>query len=196
MTQPPSVLLFDVMDTLVHDPYRQMPHFFGMSWQELAETRKPDSWIDFELGHIDEATFLDGFLADGRPFDQTGFLALFQEGYRWLPGVEELLSDLHIAGHEMHVLSNYPLWYQRIEAKLQLSTYLPWTFVSCHTGIRKPAPEAFLRAANSLERDPGQCLFIDNMEKNCRGAQSVGMDALLFVDSDSLRQDLSTRHLL
>ena len=31
----------------------------------------------------------------------------------------------------MHVISNYPVWYKRIEAKLGVSRHLPWTFISC-----------------------------------------------------------------
>jgi hypothetical protein len=36
----------------------------------------------------------------------------------------------------MHVVSNYPVWFQWIEEKLELSRYLEWTFISC-TGTMK-----------------------------------------------------------
>lgn len=52
-------------------------------------------------------------------------------GYRWMEGVEELLLDLGRQGVEMHIITNYPVWYKRIEAKLAVSRFLPWSFVSC-----------------------------------------------------------------
>ncbi len=51
--------------------------------------------------------------------------------YRFLDGMETLLTRLHAAGYEMHALSNYPVWYQIIEEKLRLSRFMDWTFVSC-----------------------------------------------------------------
>jgi FMN hydrolase / 5-amino-6-(5-phospho-D-ribitylamino)uracil phosphatase len=53
------------------------------------------------------------------------------EQYNYLPGMETLLQHLSAAGHEMHTVSNYPIWYRWIEEKLKLSHFLPWTFVSC-----------------------------------------------------------------
>lgn len=61
-------------------------------------------------------------------------------GYRFLDGIEELLSDLNQAGVEMHIMSNYPVWYKRIEAKLVLSRFMPWTFVSCEGPMKVHLP--------------------------------------------------------
>ena len=59
------------------------------------------------------------------------FFAMQMTGYRFLDGIEELLQELKLAGVEMHIMSNYPVWYKRIEAKLVLTKFMPWTFVSC-----------------------------------------------------------------
>ena len=50
--------------------------------------------------------------------------------YEFIPGMQQLLQALQ-GRYEMHVISNYPVWYKLIEGKLQLSQLLPWTFVSC-----------------------------------------------------------------
>lgn len=57
-------------------------------------------------------------------------------GYRWIDGMEFLLLDLARQGVEMHIFSNYPSWYKRIEAKLAVTRFLPWTFVSCEGPIK------------------------------------------------------------
>jgi FMN phosphatase YigB (HAD superfamily) len=96
----------------------------------------------------------------------------------------------------MHVLSNYPTWYLMIEERLGLSRYLPWSFVSCRTGVRKPDPEAFLGAARALALPPGACLFIDDHPANVEAARAVGMQALRFEGAASLRAELERERLL
>jgi hypothetical protein len=51
--------------------------------------------------------------------------------YEYLPGMQLLLSELKAAGYELHACSNYPAWWQLIEEKLEVSSYLAWTFISC-----------------------------------------------------------------
>ncbi len=182
------MLLFDVMGTLVYDPfYREVPRFFGMGFDEMMAAKHPTSWIRYELGEIDEATFLASFFADGRDYDRGGLVEAMRASYCWLDGMQELLAELHGAGHAIHALSNYSDWYRRIEGKLELSRYLEWSFVSCDMGLRKPDPEAFRVPARRLGLPPERCLFVDDREVNCVAARETGMPALLFRDAEGLR---------
>jgi FMN hydrolase / 5-amino-6-(5-phospho-D-ribitylamino)uracil phosphatase len=190
------ILLIDVMDTVVRDPFWDMPGFFGYSFDALWPEVHPTAWVDFELGLIDEPTFLDHFFADGRAYDQAGFMQLVDDGFAWMQGMEELLAELRGAGFALHALSNYPLWWQRIERKLGLSRHLAWSFVSCDTGVRKPDPGAYTGAAEALGVAPGDCLFIDNAGPNCKGAAAVSMPAIKFVGAEPLRTELVARSLL
>jgi putative hydrolase of the HAD superfamily len=47
-------------------------------------------------------------------------------------------------------------------------------------GVRKPDPKTYLAAADALSLPPPVCIFVDDMAINCRGAEAVGMDTLLF----------------
>lgn len=191
---PPPILLLDVMGTLVHDPFaREMPAFFGMSLERLLDEKHPTAWVEFERGELDETTFLARFFADGRDFDAAGFVDHVEASYRFLDGIPTLLDALREAGVEMHALSNYPTWYRRIERRLGLSRWVPWTFVSCRTGVRKPHPEAYLGAARALGVDPGDCLFVDDREANVAAARGVGMAAHHFTGAGALRDALA-RH--
>ena len=44
-----TVLLLDVMDTIVWDPYRLMPDFFGMDWRELMRAGISDDALEAVL---------------------------------------------------------------------------------------------------------------------------------------------------
>jgi HAD superfamily hydrolase (TIGR01509 family) len=194
MTQ---VVLFDVMGTLVHDPFFvEVPRFFGTDLRTLVSRKHPTAWESFELGHIDEEGLAQQFFADGRRLDVEGLKRAMVDAYAFLPGIPDLLADLQARGVAMHTLSNYPRWYQLIEAKLELSRWVPWTFVSCEMGARKPDLGAYTHAAQHLGVTPQQCLFVDDRQINCDAAHQAGMDAVRFTDAVTLREALATRGLV
>lgn len=193
----PSILLWDVMGTLVHDPFfAEMPGFFGLTFDELLEAKHPSAWVEFELGRISEEEFLDRFFADGREFDQRGFVDEVRASYRWLPGIEELLSELAEAGTTMHAFSNYPVWYRLIEERLGLSRFLEWTFVSCRTGVRKPDAAAYANVLRALNVSAERCIFIDDRESNCDAARQSGIHAVQYRGIEPLRDSLSSAGLI
>ncbi len=192
-----TILLLDVLDTLVHDPFFvEVPAHFGTSLPELLAAKDPRAWLDFELGHIDESTLAARYFADGRALDVEALRACMSAAYRFLPGVEPLLGELHERGVAMHVLSNYPVWWSLIEERVRLSRYAAWSFVSCRTGLRKPDPAAFEGAARALGVAPHECLLVDDRPDNCEAARRLGMAALRFVDAAQLRDALRERGLL
>jgi HAD superfamily hydrolase (TIGR01509 family) len=184
-------LLFDVMDTLVHDPFFvEVPAFFGMTLTELLHAKHRSAWIDFELDACSEAELLQNFFSDGRTFDSAGLKETMRRAYRWMDGMEPLLASLLRMGVQMHAMSNYPRWFQMIEDELGLGRYLSWTFVSCKTGLRKPAVAAFEHAAQCLGRAPGECVVIDDRQSNCVGAQTAKMRSIRFVDAEQTARRL------
>ena len=191
------VLLCDVMDTLVYNPFnREIPAFFGLTQQQLLHEKHPTAWIKFELGQIDEAEYFRSYFADGRSFDHQRFKRVVRQAYRWLEGAEQLLGRLRDQGYHVHALSNYPIWYQTIEARLGLARYLEWSFVSCNTGIRKPDATAYLHAARALNCTPQSCVFLDDSPTNCEAAESLGMAAIQFLDAASTWSELQQRGLV
>nr|VDD62587.1 unnamed protein product [Brassica oleracea] len=209
------VLLFDVMDTIVRDPfYQDIPAFFGMPMKELLECKHPTAWIEFEKGLIDEDELARKFFIDGRDFDLEGLKDCIRSGYSYLDGMQELLQTLRDDNFEIHAFTNYPIWfftcfkplsllemtlcvssshlrYNLIEDKLKLSAYLSWTFCSCITGKRKPDPEFYLEVVEHLGVEPCDCVFIDDRPSNVKCAVEIGMRGLCFENADSLRKDLS-----
>ena len=185
------------MGTLVYNPFFvEIPSFFGMSLEELRGCKHPTSWIEFESGAITQDIYLARLFTDCRPFNHAEFLACVASAYRWLDGMEACVADLRAAGHAVHTLSNYPLWYRTIEEKLKLSRYVEWTFVSCITGLRKPAQEAFLNASRHLGRAPRECVLIDYSSENCAAAGVAGMPAIHFHNAADLRLELGSRGLI
>lgn len=186
------ILLFDIMDTVVRDPfYHDVPAFFKMPMKELLECKHPTAWIEFEKGLIDETQLAKKFFKDGRSFDLEGLKDCMRRGYSYIEGVEELLLALKQNNYEMHAFTNYPIWYKIIEEKLKLSTYLSWTFCSCIIGKRKPEHDFYTEVLRHLNVEPASCVFIDDRMRNTEAAIEAGIVSLQFRNADSLRQDLS-----
>ncbi|CAN0830322.1 Flavin mononucleotide hydrolase 1, chloroplatic [Linum grandiflorum] len=185
------VLLFDIMDTVVRDPfYEDIPSFFGMSMKELIECKHPTSWMEFEKGMIDELWLVLRNL-DSEFLALAGLKDCMKKGYRYLDGMKELLDTLKQKNYEMHALTNYPVWYEMIEEKLDISAYLSWSFCSCTIGKRKPDPDLYLEVVKQLQVDPGSCIFVDDRIRNVEAASEVGMKGIHFKNADSLREDLA-----
>ncbi|KAG4992632.1 hypothetical protein AAZX31_09G231000 [Glycine max] len=186
------ILLFDIMDTLVRDPfYQDVPAFFGMSLKELIDCKHPTAWIEFEKGLIDEMELARKFFKDGRDFDLEGLKSCMRSGYSYIEGSEQLLLSLKQNNYEMHAFTNYPIWYQLIEDKLKLSKYLSWTFCSWAFGKRKPDTEFYKEVVRHLKVDPTNCIFVDDRQKNVEAAIEVGIRGVHFQNVNSLCEKLS-----
>ena len=187
------VLLLDVMSTLVTEPFLEhIPKFFGMTLEQLIASRDPRPWIEFEHGRITEEEYAARYFNDGRQLDLEGFKAMLFGAYDWMDGVPELLAELKAAGYPMYALSNYSSWYEIIEAKLKLSRFIEWDFVSCLTGHRKPDADAYLTPLKQLGGAPDGFIFVDDRQHNVDGATAVGMKGILRTESIAdLRRDLT-----
>ncbi|CAD7700960.1 unnamed protein product [Ostreobium quekettii] len=197
--QKAPVLVFDVMDTIVYDPfYIEIPKFFGTTLQELFEVKHPNSWVRFEKGEISEQQMLDNFFKDNRSYDSEGLLQTMHDNYRYLDGMEELLQQLNDMAYEMHAMTNYPEWYKLIEKKLALGRYLNWTFISCTgamKGLRKPDKDAFEVVTAMLGCPPANILLVDDREANVSAARNCGMDGIVFKNAEQLKEELRSRDL-
>jgi HAD superfamily hydrolase (TIGR01509 family) len=191
------IVAFDVMDTLVVDPfYDALPAFFSMTFEEFLAAKHPRNWLEFETARIDEATYLRTLFRDRRPVDGAALRCHLARSYRWVDGMEALLAELCDRGIELHAMSNYPVWYHLIEEELGLSRYLQWSLVSWDTGLRKPDPMAYRRGAARLGARPEQLLLVDDQARNVDAARSEGWDGVHFVDAPSLRRELEARGIL
>lgn len=52
-------------------------------------------------------------------------------------------------------------------------------------GVRKPDPEVFRRVAGLLGLAPHECVVVDDLERNIRGARAAGAVAVHHHDADS-----------
>lgn len=56
--------------------------------------------------------------------------------------------------------------------------------ISDRVGLRKPGPEIYQLTASLIGLPPGECLFVDDTERNLPPARDLGMGTLLFTGAD------------
>lgn len=193
----PTIVLLDVMSTLVNEPFLEdVPRFLGMSLDELRARKSPEAHDAFERGHIDEGEYAARFFRDGTRLDIEGMKGTLRASVRLLPGVQTALTRLKDRSVPMYALSNYSPWYRVIDEATGLSRFLDWSFVSCRTGARKPEPEAYRIPLRTLGALPEHCLFIDDRRSNVEAAQAEGIPSILRTPALDLESALKAHGVL
>ncbi|MBR0829964.1 HAD-IA family hydrolase [Bradyrhizobium manausense] len=114
------------------------------------------------------------------------------------PEAERAIRIASTAGRKLAILSNeldlfYGVDFRR---KLPLLEHFDVIVDATHTDILKPDPRAYGSVCDALGLAPGSCVFVDDQERNIKGAIACGLPTVWFdvrQPEDSYRKAL---HLL
>ena len=150
--------------------------------------RIPDpNYVRLRAGDFDEPEYLrmivDDLKSHGIVFDPPRDLDWTDQERQETWATIERINQ---AGHRQALLTNDaskwlgPNWWSTWEPARWFESVIDVITV----GVRKPAPEPYLAAARALDVPATDCLFVDDMPPNCRGAEAVGMQSHLFDITD------------
>ncbi len=181
-----QAIAFDVMDTLLSDPFREaLLAATGLELAELARRRDAAVYPAFERGELSEAEYWAHHAALGVEVDPEAFHRVRRDGTRWLEGMRELLVELE--GRVQRVTaSNYPVWIEELAAG-PLAGVTDRVLASHHLGARKPEPAFYLELLDRLALPAGAVAFVDDRQENVDGARAAGMPAHRFTGAAALR---------
>lgn len=104
----------------------------------------------------------------------------------------DYIRQLKEQGMKTAILSNVSSnWVKEIflsEEERQLFDVMIFSF---EVHMTKPDPGIFELAAERLGVAPEDCIFIDDAEWNCRGAESIGMKSVIYTDFGSTKSQIS-----
>ncbi|MBN9389929.1 MAG: HAD family phosphatase [Chloroflexi bacterium] len=107
------------------------------------------------------------------------YRAAARSGLSLLPGVRELLANLHTAGFKQAIGSSAPR--QNIELLMELTgieSYFEAIVGSEDTQRGKPDPQVFQVAAEKLGLDPDRCLVMEDAVAGVEAATAAGMASI------------------
>ncbi len=179
-------IAFDVMDTLLHDPFREaLEAATGLPPAQLFSNRDPSAYPAFERGDLDEADYWAVYRRAGVDVDPVAFHRVRRAGTTWLPGMQALIADLDGVVARA-TASNYPCWIDEL-AVTHLDDGFEHIVASCHLGVRKPDRAFFVRLLERIGCTADEVLFLDDRANNVEAARACGVRAHHFTDAVSAR---------
>lgn len=139
-----------------------------------------------ELGRISVAEFVDQIgpvltRHAAQPVDaEVWFSEVQQTTHRVDPKMTEALQSLYDRGVQTVLVSNS--WGPRDTYPWHLLPDFSDIVVSGEIGIRKPDPEIYRLACEKVNRDPAECIFLDDVEVNLVPARKLRMSTILHTD--------------
>jgi putative hydrolase of the HAD superfamily len=98
----------------------------------------------------------------------------------WVARLRQARADGLFVG----MLSNMvPAWDEHWRRMVDPAALFDDVVLSFEVGHRKPGREIFDLAAQRAGVEPAECLFIDDLVKNCDGATAAGWQAVHFTDT-------------
>lgn len=147
---------------------------------------------DLERGTISAAEFERQFAAvlareDGSIPDAEGLLDRMFSGFVTEEGMIGVVRRARAAGLKTGLLSNS--WGNTYDQD-QLAELFDVAVISGEVGLRKPEPEIYRLAAERLGVPTRECVFVDDLPPNVRGAVAVGMVGVHHVDTETTVTEL------
>jgi epoxide hydrolase-like predicted phosphatase len=162
------------------------PGAFDEPWSDLTD--------QLGRGVIDEETFweqLQQRTEARNPLPRESLLMReYMKGYRASDKVLALAHRLQTAGFQIAILSNTVAPHADFNREHGLFSGFDAIILSYEVGLRKPSPEIFRHVLKTLNVGPMEAVFIDDLEKNVRGAKAVGLHAILFKNAAQLEAEL------
>lgn len=184
-----DAVAFDVMDTVVRDPFREaLEAATGRPSAEVLAARERGAYPAFERGELSERDYWAAYRRGGVVVDVPVFHRYRRAGYAWIAGMRALLAGLD--GVVVRAAAtNYPLWIDELADRVLIG-WFDRIVASHHLGVRKPAPGFYRGLLAELGLAAGRVLFVDDRKENVEGARAAGLHAHRFVGVADLRRRL------
>jgi putative hydrolase of the HAD superfamily len=166
------------------------PENLGKAMRVGLEEGEEIPLFALERGEISEDEFIEGLedgleaILDHRPHLQH-FRQKFWGALHPNEPMIELMRELKASGLKMAMLTNNvrewePLWRSMLPVDEIFEEIVDSAFVGC----RKPEAEIYELTLERIGMPAEACLFIDDLQPNCEGAEAAGMRAVRFRDNE------------
>ncbi len=188
-----KVILFDLGRVLMHIDFDAFPNGLGLTTKELRsqydQLKIQKTVQEYETGIISTNEFLDSlYEVFNQEFSKEEILAAFdniivEDNKEIIPFVENVRHHYRIA-----VLSNTCA--SHWEKVLRISSVIklfPDIFTSFQLGAMKPSSGIYEQVCKSMNVQPQDVIFIDDLKENIDGAIAFGMKGIVFTSVDQVK---------
>ena len=192
-----TALFWDVGGVLLTNGWdrhgrQQAAQKFSLDWEDFEDRHELIAGR-FETGRLSLDHYLDRtvFYRE-RTFDTDVFKAFMFSLSQPIEGTLDVVEKLSQSGcYLLATLNNESrqINLHRIE-QFDLRKYFSFFMSSCFLGVKKPEDEMFRLALDLTQREPEECLFIDDRELNLECAARLRLRTLHFRNAAQIEADL------
>ncbi len=150
----------------------------GMNYREIYE------YLDANYEtKVSKAEYIEIFDAVARE--------IYIDRVSLLDGFQPLVDDLRAAGLPVAIVTSAPpAWHGIVTDRFDISVDMAISAEDID-GPGKPAPDIYLHAASVVERDPAECLVIEDSKNGVRAGKRAGMTVIAYRTEPNRETDLS-----
>jgi FMN phosphatase YigB (HAD superfamily) len=181
--------IFDIGGVLINFSNKQLVEDFVNKTK--CERERIERLFEYEMlyrvetGRISGAEFYMNYVKSAMPdLCYEEWLGVFEDHYTINFAGLNLLQKLNSEGKETYLLSNLAEFH-----KIAIERKFPWFFNTCkrnflsyQMGFHKPEAEIFKILCNTIEQEPENCVFIDDVTANIEGAKKAGFMGIHFAN--------------
>jgi len=138
--------------------------------------------IDLETGKIDEDEFEPAFARMLEVQEADGLIERLMAGAKPDHRMMNAVRAAHDQGIPTGLVSNS--WGVKRYNRELLGELFDGVVISGEVGLHKPQLQIFQLGAERIGLEPPRCVFVDDLQENCEGAEAVGMTAVLHRGAD------------
>ena len=193
MSESIKAVIFDFGQVLVHFE----PEYIIAEAITDADYRKKaaeilfsrEYWDRMDDGTLSEAELCRSALPKIEEKYRDSVEKAIMNWYRRLPeweGMRELLSNLKERGIPIFLISNISRGFAEHAEEIPILSFIDKAVFSAVVDCVKPSAEIFELACKRFGYPKTECVFVDDSEKNIKGASAFGLSTVLF-DGDAAR---------
>lgn len=192
-----TTIIFDIGNVLVDFCWEEYLHSFGFEKEiekRIAQaTVLNGAWNEFDRGSKTEAELIDDFVKND-PEIETEIRCICEDIHDMIrirdyaiPWVKELKA----MGYQVYYLSNFSAKAERECAHaLGFLEYMDGGILSYKEKMIKPDSGIYKTLIERYDLIPEECIFLDDLEANCKAANAQGIRTIQFTTKESAVEEL------
>ena len=190
-------IIFDIGNVLVAFDFWNFYRSFGYEEEMVQRLAKATAlspvWNELDRGAVPFEEILQGFVKND-PELETVIRRTFESVEGLLHKydyVDAWLQELRDKGYKLYYLSNF---FQKAEAdcaaEIDFLSGMDGGILSYRERLTKPEPAIYQLLLNRYGLLAEECVFLDDTEKNIKGAEAEGMHGILFRSREQAVEEL------
>lgn len=192
-----KTIIFDIGNVLAGFEWREHFRRFGYSEEVLERMAKATIgsglWVEYDRGTMTDEEVVQAFIDNDPGIEKElreslnslhGMLTKYDYAIPWV-------QELKAKGYQVLVLSNFSeKAYKECHEVLGFLEYVDGGILSYRDKVIKPDPQIYQLLIDRYHLVPEECVFMDDMERNLRGAEKFGIHTIHFTSREYALEEL------